>query len=76
MWGVSMGMRTCTILFNGKSGRSCLMFAIQADGAEITTIEGLASGNRLHPLQVAFREHHGLQCGYCTPADVMTSYEC
>jgi aerobic-type carbon monoxide dehydrogenase small subunit (CoxS/CutS family) len=65
----------CTILFNGKSARSCLMFAVQADGAEIMTIEGLADGIKLHPLQEAFREHHGLQCGFCTPGMLMTSYE-
>jgi carbon-monoxide dehydrogenase small subunit len=51
------------------------MFAIQANGAEIMTIEGLASGRKLHPLQEAFREHHGLQCGFCTPGMLMTSYE-
>ena len=65
----------CTILFNGKAARSCLMFAIQAEGAEIMTIEGLARGNELHPLQKAFRENHGLQCGFCTPGMLMTSYE-
>lgn len=65
----------CTILFNGKSARSCLMFAVQADGAEIMTIEGLADGTKLHPLQESFREHHGLQCGFCTPGMLMTSYE-
>lgn len=66
---------SCTILMNGKSVRSCLMFAVQADGAEIMTIEGLAQGDTLHPLQAAFRENHGLQCGYCTPGMLMTSYE-
>ena len=65
----------CTILFNGKAARSCLMFAVQANGAEIMTIEGLAQGNKLHPLQNAFRENHGLQCGFCTPGMLMTSYE-
>ena len=65
----------CTIIMDGKTVRSCLIFAIQADGAEIMTIEGLAEGTALHPLQVAFREHHGLQCGYCTPGMLMTSYE-
>ncbi len=65
----------CTVLFNGRTARSCLLFAIQANGAEIMTIEGLASGRKLHPLQEAFREHHGLQCGYCTPGMLMTSYE-
>ncbi len=65
----------CTILFNGKAARSCLMFAVQAEGSEIMTIEGLAPGNELHPLQKAFRDNHGLQCGYCTPGMLMTSYE-
>ncbi len=66
---------SCTVLFNGRSTRSCLMFAIQADGAEIMTIEGLAENGKLHPLQEAFREHHGLQCGYCTPGMLITAYE-
>ena len=65
----------CTILFNGRSARSCLMFAVQADGGEIMTIEGLAQDGKLHPVQEAFREHHGLQCGFCTPGMLMTSYE-
>jgi carbon-monoxide dehydrogenase small subunit len=65
----------CTILFNGKAARSCLMFAVQANGAEIMTIEGLAEGNKLSPLQNAFRENHGLQCGFCTPGMLMTSHE-
>ena len=61
----------CTILVAGESVKSCTMLAAQADGADITTIEGLADGDRLHPMQEAFREHHGLQCGYCTPGMVM-----
>ena len=65
----------CTILFNGKSVRSCLMLAVQADGAELSTIEGLAHGADLHPIQEAFREHHGLQCGFCTPGMLMTTHE-
>ena len=65
----------CTVLFNGKAQRSCLIFAVQAQGAEIVTIEGLAEGARLHPLQTAFREHHGLQCGFCTPGMLMTAYD-
>lgn len=65
----------CTVLLNGRSVRSCLMFAVQADGAEIMTIEGLAGRTELHPIQAAFRENHGLQCGYCTPGMLMTSYE-
>lgn len=66
---------SCTILFNGRSIRSCLMFAVQADGAEIMTVEGLATDGKLHPLQEAFREHHGLQCGFCTPGMLITAYE-
>lgn len=66
----------CTILVNGHAIRSCLMFAIQANGAEITTIEGLAvAGKTLHPLQKAFHENHGLQCGFCTPGMLITAYE-
>jgi aerobic carbon-monoxide dehydrogenase small subunit len=57
----------CTILLNGEAVRSCIMFAVQANGQEITTIEGLASNGKLHPLQEAFHEYHGLQCGFCTP---------
>ena len=60
---------SCTVLFNGRAVRSCLMFAVQADGADILTVEGLADAAQLHPLQEAFREKHGLQCGFCTPAD-------
>lgn len=57
----------CTVLFNGEAARSCLMLAVQADGAAITTIEGLAQGGTFHPVQKAFHEHHALQCGFCTP---------
>jgi carbon-monoxide dehydrogenase small subunit len=57
----------CTVLLNGSSVKSCTLFAVQADGGEITTVEGFASGGELHPLQQAFLENHGLQCGYCTP---------
>jgi aerobic-type carbon monoxide dehydrogenase small subunit (CoxS/CutS family) len=57
----------CTILFNGEAVRSCIMLAVQADGAELVTIEGLAPGGKFHPLQKAFHEHHALQCGFCTP---------
>src|SRR5438045_8926753 len=58
----------CTVLLDGETARSCLTFAVQADGAEITTVEGLAeSAERLHPIQQAFWEAHGLQCGFCTP---------
>jgi carbon-monoxide dehydrogenase small subunit len=62
----------CTILFDGAAVRSCLMFAAQADGHDLMTVEGLGEGGRLHPLQEAFREAHGLQCGYCTPGILMT----
>jgi aerobic-type carbon monoxide dehydrogenase small subunit (CoxS/CutS family) len=65
----------CTILFNGEAARSCLMLAVQADGAEILTVEGLARDGRLHPLQEAFREHHGLQCGFCTPGMLLTALD-
>ena len=61
----------CTILVDGQSVKSCTMLAVQADGTEITTIEGLARDGQLHPLQEAFRQHHALQCGYCTPGMIM-----
>ncbi|MDA8281905.1 MAG: (2Fe-2S)-binding protein [Actinomycetota bacterium] len=63
----------CTVLVDGESVKSCTMLAAQADGADITTIEGLADGDRMHPVQEAFREHHGLQCGYCTPGMVLAA---
>ncbi len=63
----------CTVLIGGESVKSCTVLAAQADGVDITTIEGLADGDRLHPMQEAFREHHGLQCGYCTPGMVMAA---
>ena len=66
---------TCTVLVDGESVRSCLMLAVQADGAEILTVEGLAQADKLHPLQEAFREAHGLQCGFCTPGMLLISYE-
>ena len=62
----------CTVLFNGVTVKSCTMFAVQADGAEITTVEGLAKSGDLHPLQQAFVDDHGLQCGYCTPGMLMS----
>ncbi len=62
----------CTVLFDGRPVRSCLMFAVQADGHEIITVEGLGSVDRLHPVQEAFREAHGLQCGFCTPGILTT----
>ena len=61
----------CTVLVDGKAVRSCLMFGVQAEGKEIRTVEGLADGDRLHPLQQAFWENHGLQCGFCTPGFLM-----
>jgi aerobic carbon-monoxide dehydrogenase small subunit len=63
----------CTILVDGKSVKSCNMLAVQAQGAKVTTIEGLAANGTLHPMQEAFKRHHGLQCGFCTPGMVMTA---
>lgn len=65
----------CTILFNGEAARSCTTLAVQAIGAELVTVEGLASGDALHPLQEAFREFHGLQCGFCTPGMLITAID-
>ncbi len=64
---------TCTIHIDGESVKSCTLLAVQADGAQITTIEGLATNGHLHPMQAAFQEHHGLQCGYCTPGMIMAA---
>jgi|SRR5436190_21314730 len=64
---------SCTVLVDGRSVKSCTMFAVQADGSAITTIEGLASNGQLHPLQSAFWEEHGLQCGYCTPGMIIAA---
>ena len=64
----------CTVDVDGRSVKSCTMFAVQAEGAEIVTVEGLAQGGQLHPLQAAFVEHHGLQCGFCTPGMLMRGY--
>ena len=65
----------CVVLVNGRAVKSCTMFAAQADGMEIVTIEGLASDGALHPLQIAFREHHALQCGFCTPGMILTAVD-
>ncbi len=64
----------CTVDFNGESVKSCTLFAVQAQDAEVMTVEGLASNGELHPLQQAFMDEHGLQCGYCTPGMLMRSY--
>lgn len=64
----------CTVLLNGKTVKSCTMFAVQADGGEILTVEGLIKDGQLHPLQEGFKEEHGLQCGFCTPGMLMSSY--
>ncbi len=66
---------TCTVLMNGVSVRSCLVLAVQANGAEVMTVEGLATDGQMHPLQEAFREKQGLQCGYCTPGMLVRAYE-
>ncbi|HUY30464.1 MAG TPA: (2Fe-2S)-binding protein [Acidimicrobiales bacterium] len=63
----------CTVLLDGRSVKSCTVLAVQADGCEVTTIEGLADGDELHPLQAAFHDHHALQCGYCTPGMIMAA---
>jgi len=65
----------CTVHIDGKAVKSCTTLAVQAEGSEITTIEGLASGDALHPMQTAFWEKHGLQCGFCTPGMIMTAVE-
>lgn len=65
----------CTVLFNGAAVKSCTMFAVQADGAEITTVEGLESDGQLHPIQKAFGDAYGLQCGYCTPGIMLSTLQ-
>jgi len=65
----------CTILVDGKAVKSCTLLAVQADGSEITTIEGLSTNGELHPIQEGFKENHGLQCGFCTPGMVMTAVD-
>jgi carbon-monoxide dehydrogenase small subunit len=63
----------CTVLMDGKAIKACTVLAVQADGTSITTIEGMSSNGELHPLQIGFREEHGLQCGFCTPGMIMTA---
>jgi len=65
---------SCTVMMNGKAVKSCTVLAVQADGAEITTIEGLSSDSKIHPIQEAFKDNFGLQCGYCTPGMIMQTY--
>jgi carbon-monoxide dehydrogenase small subunit len=65
----------CTVIMNGHAVKSCTVFAVQADGAEIMTIEGLAKGGQLHPIQEGFWEEHGLQCGFCTPGMILSAYD-
>jgi aerobic-type carbon monoxide dehydrogenase small subunit (CoxS/CutS family) len=66
---------SCTVSVDGQTVRACLLFAVQADGSEVVTVEGLADGSEMHPLQAAFWEHGGLQCGFCTPGMLMTARE-
>lgn len=78
MTGTHIGCDTtscgaCTVLFNGKPVKSCTVFAVQADGGEVRTVESLAQDGKLHPIQEGFHEQHGLQCGFCTPGMMMTS---
>jgi carbon-monoxide dehydrogenase small subunit len=65
----------CTVLVDGRSVKSCTLLALECDGGEVTTIEGLARDGQLHPMQSAFREHHGLQCGFCTPGMIMSAVD-
>ena len=69
------GCGACTVTMDGMAVKSCSLLAVQADGCEITTIEGMAEGNNMHPLQEAFKENHGLQCGFCTPGMIMTAVD-
>jgi carbon-monoxide dehydrogenase small subunit len=78
--GVHVGCDTshcgaCTVIVDGHAVKSCTVFAVQADGSEVLTIEGLASHGKMHPIQQAFKDNHGLQCGYCTPGVVLAAYE-
>ena len=80
MTGTHVGCDTsqcgaCIVHVNGESVKSCTMLAAMAEGAEVTTIEGIANGDEMHPMQQAFHENHGLQCGYCTPGMVMSAIE-
>ena len=80
MTGTHVGCDTsscgaCTVLVNGSATKSCTLFAVQVDGADVTTVEGLASNGELHPIQTAFREKHGLQCGFCTPGMMITAVQ-
>jgi aerobic-type carbon monoxide dehydrogenase small subunit (CoxS/CutS family) len=65
----------CTILYNGEAARSCIMLAVQADGGDLVTVEGIAKDGKLHPLQQAFHEHHGVQCGFCTPGMLIAALD-
>jgi len=65
----------CTVLLDGRSVKSCTTLAVDADGGEVTTVEGLGDSGALHPMQAAFREHHGLQCGFCTPGMIMSAVD-
>ena len=69
------GCGACTVILNGAAVKSCTIFAVQADGGEVTTVEGLASNGELHPVQEGFWEMHGLQCGFCTPGMIMSSVD-
>ena len=69
------GCGACTIIVNGKAVKSCTLLAVQADGADVTTIEGLAGNGELHPLQQSFHDEHGLQCGFCTPGMIMAAWQ-
>ncbi len=78
--GVHIGCDTsecgaCTVMLDGEAVKSCTVFAVQADGCTVDTVEGLAAGDQLHPIQQAFADHHGLQCGYCTPGFVMATLD-
>ena len=80
MTGTHVGCDTsqcgaCVVLVDGKAVKSCTMLAVEAEGAEVTTIEGLATDGALHPMQQAFHENHGLQCGFCTPGMIMTAVD-